>query len=136
MVRHLLRQRVVLYAIVALLPVSASSVTFFLLLHTDATVQTINMIAIVVGGQVSFLSHDRLTFGDRHSSLAGWRDRWIKFMPGQAGGFVINSLAAGILVWIDLSAATVYVGAMLTSGGATFSWNNWFSHRALPRPKA
>ncbi len=123
------------YALVALIPLLANFLTFRLLLENDVTVKSAIMAAWLVGGQVSFWSHDRLTFGDRHVSLHGWIGRWWKFMPGQAGGFLVNTLCVAILVWLGASPMTVYLVAMFISSGGTFAWNNWFSHRLGYQPK-
>jgi putative flippase GtrA len=123
--------RALMYSVVGVIPFAANFSAFNLLLFTGVSVDDATGVAFVIGGQVSFWSHDRLTFGDRHMSLRGWRRRWVLFMPGQLLGFVLNSLSAGAMVqFTDWSTYVVYGLATVCGVIGTFTWNNLISHRA------
>lgn len=123
-------RRMVRYALVALIPVSVNAGTFLALLLSGVTVEFATGLAFLVGGQVAFWSHDRLSFGDRYETTEGWPRRWRWLMIGQLLGFLLNWLVANSLAQIDnIYVWVIYVGA--TAGGSlvTFSWANLVSHK-------
>lgn len=130
MVRKTMSLRLVKYCTVGLIPFTANFLTFNLFLTLGITVGFATGIGFVVGGQVAFWAHDRLTFGDRHVSLKGWARRWRRFMPGQMAGFTLNWLAANALVeFTNAHAYVIYTLATVAGVVGTFSWTNWFSHK-------
>ena len=133
------RCRLLKYGMVGILPFCANMMTMVLLKHLGVDTQNAAVTAFFIGGQVSFWSHDRLTFGDRHVSLNGWSWRWAKFMPGQFAGFAANYFVVATLVTLDpsivvggydLSLPFIYLGGLVSGIMTTFSWTNFFSHKA------
>lgn len=122
------------YCAVGIIPFVANLATTSLLIACGISPQNATVTGFFVGGQVSFWSHDRLTFGDRHVSLNGWTKRWTLFMPGQAAGFMANYFAAATLTGIDAALPLVYAIALVCGVTMTFTWNNVISHRPPPDP--
>ena len=131
--------RLLKYTAVGILPFCANMMTMVLLKQLSVDTQNAAVTAFFIGGQVSFWSHDRLTFGDRHISLNGWSWRWAKFMPGQFAGFAANYFAVATLVKLDptvivfgwdASLVLIYLGGLVCGVTTTFSWTNFFSHKA------
>jgi len=128
--------RALTYCAVGILPFLANLGSFKALIAVGMSIELSTGIGFMVGGQVSFWSHDRLTFGDRHVSLKGWRLRWVKFMPGQFLGIALNSLTANALVENTGASDTwVFALAMLVGVIGTYSWNNLVSHAAPKLPR-
>lgn len=137
--------RILKYCLVGCIPFAANLTTMITLKHLGVDTQNAAVTAFFVGGQVSFWSHDRLTFSDRHVSLNGWSWRWAKFMPGQFAGFAANYFAVATLVKLepgfvlfgtDLSLALIYLGGLVSGITTTFSWTNFFSHKENADPAA
>lgn len=132
-------RRVALYLVVGLIPFTANLGTFQLLSLAGISVGFATSLAFLVGGQVAFWSHDRISFGDRYTELLGWPRRWRRFMPGQLAGFGLNWSTANLLAeFSELSGIIIWALATVAGITATFSWTNWFSHHgkdtgALPR---
>jgi putative flippase GtrA len=135
--------RALKYCLVGFIPFGTNMSTMIILKQLGVDTQNAAVTAFFIGGQVSFWSHDRLTFGDRHISLTGWRWRWAKFMPGQLAGFAANYFAVTGLVQLDpriivygfdLSLATVYLSGLVCGVITTFCWTNFFSHKEAEEP--
>ena len=120
------RVRFAMYTLVGLIPFSANLMTTIILLHTsDMNAETISRISFIVGGQVSFWAHDRITFGNQALELKGWLTRLIVFMGGQGLGFVVNFIATSLLVnlhaWDPLVIAGGFAGII-----PAYLWNRRF----------
>lgn len=123
------------YSVLGIIPTLTNLGVFTLTLQLGIGVGLANMLGFIAGGQASFWVHDRFTFGDRHPSLRGWQRRWVLFMPGNLMGLAVNSLAAALLLQLQVPTWWVYVGAMACSLAFSFTWNNLVSHREpLPPP--
>lgn len=95
-------------------------------------------LSFLIGGQVAFWCHDRLTFSDRHVSLAGWQRRWKKFMPGQAVGIGLNFSTGFVIATFaaDTSRSATWIICTVMGVIGTFLWTNLYSHAALPADPA
>ena len=95
-------------------------------------------VSFLIGGQVGFWSHDRLTFSDRHVSLTGWQKRWKKYMHGQAVGIALNLSTGFIIATFAPGTPRSVAWLLCTVIGAlgTYLCTNLYSHAALPADPA
>lgn len=126
--------RLIKYSLLGIAPTLTNLGTFTFCLQLGITVGLANMLGFMAGGQVSFWVHDRFTFSDRHPTIQGWQRRWALFMPGNFMGLGANSLAAAILLQLEVGTWWVYVIAMACSLGFSFVWNTKVSHREPNTP--
>lgn len=103
----------------------------FLLTQFGVSAEDATRSAFLIGGQASFWSHDRLTFGDHHVSIKGWPRRWVLFMPGQAIGFTANFVATFALAEAGCWTLVIYSGGLVSGIMATYTWNKYVSHRPI-----
>jgi putative flippase GtrA len=129
-VQKLLGWSVVRHYIVVFVSLGCNFAIFNGMLGLGANVQTANMIAYLIGGQINFAGHDRYTYKHRKLPAKRWRSRWVKFMSGQFAGFTTNSLVAAVLVLLQAPTLVVYWVAMSVSGTLVFVWIRYISHRA------
>lgn len=132
MVRKLLGFSFVRHYVVVAISLAFNFAVFTIAMKTGVNIQTSNMIAYLVGGQVNFVGHDRYTYAHLGLPSGGWRARWVKFMSGQFAGFTTNSMVAALLVIVGAPALVIYAGAMVVSGALVFVWIRFFSHKAPP----
>jgi putative flippase GtrA len=125
----------VTYSLVGLIGFGANLGAFSVMLRNDIPVGVATGTAFLIGGQVSFVAHDRITFGRVDLHLEHWWQRWWRMMGGQAAGFTVNGAVANGLLLADrissFSVATQYVYIAATASGAivTCCAAKFYSHK-------
>lgn len=130
--RKLLGYSVIRHYIVVLVSLACNFTIFTIAMQIGVNVQTSNMVAYLVGGQVNFVGHDRYSYGHLDLPNKDWPTRWIKFMSGQFAGFTTNSIVAALLVIVGAPTLVIYAGAMIVSGTLVFVWIRFYSHKEPP----
>lgn len=116
----------------------ANVAAFAIMMKNDVPVGVATGTAFLIGGQVSFIAHDRITFGRVDLHLEHWWQRWWRMMGGQAAGFMVNGTVANGLLLLDnassFNVGTQYVYVAATASGAlvTCCAAKFYSHKEGP----
>lgn len=85
------------YITVGIIPLLANALSVAILSLNGFSPEDAARTGFLVGGQVSFWAHDRITYRDRYPTIHGWTGRWGWFMLAQAAGFLVTYLATWLL---------------------------------------
>lgn len=124
---------VVTYSFVGLFGLGANVGSFLALQKLGVPLNFATGIAFLIGGQVSFVAHDRITFGDTIVKLKRWQQRWRRMVTGQLVGFLVNWAVANTLILIGgIDTWKVYLAATLSGAIVTIIWAKYYSHGQDP----
>lgn len=123
----------VTYCLVGLIGFGANVLSFSALHRLGMPLSFATGIAFLIGGQVAFVSHDRVTFGRRVVDLDRWQQRWRRLVTGQLVGFLVNWAMANTLILVGgIDTWKIYLAATCSGATVTCLWANYYSHKKGP----
>jgi putative flippase GtrA len=121
------------YSFVGLFGLAANVGSFMALQKLGVPLNFATGIAFLIGGQVSFVAHDRITFGNTIVKLKRWQQRWRRLITGQLVGFLVNWAVANTLILIGgIDTWKIYLAATLCGAIVTITWAKYYSHKQEP----
>ena len=118
-------RRKVVYSVLGLIPFFANFGIREMFQLLGAPLWAAGPVGYIAGGQINFLMHYGVTWGDRPSSPQGWRGHWRRYTVGNMLGCVVNTVAQLVCAyWLGFSPVLTFVVSVLASWPVNYYWND------------